>query len=58
MARGTDFIQEVVKPEDGVYVVCNSVGGVTGLKLCLDRPDLVNGIMVRVRRGCSAHRIE
>lgn len=44
----TAFVQEVVKPkgEDGVYVVCNSVGGVAGLQLCLDRPDLVNGIML------------
>jgi hypothetical protein len=44
----TAFVQEVVKPEgeDGVYVVCNSVGGVAGLQLCLDRPDLVKGIML------------
>lgn len=35
-----------MKPEDGVYVVCNSVGGLVGLQLCLDRPDLVNGIML------------
>lgn len=40
------FVQEVVKPEDGVYVVTNSVGGLAGLQLCLDRPDLVNGLII------------
>ncbi|TFJ86040.1 hypothetical protein NSK_002860 [Nannochloropsis salina CCMP1776] len=32
--------------EEGVYVVCNSVGGLVGLQLAVDRPDLVKGVML------------
>jgi pimeloyl-ACP methyl ester carboxylesterase len=28
-----------------VVVVCNSVGGVAGLQVCKQRPDLVQGVM-------------
>jgi pimeloyl-ACP methyl ester carboxylesterase len=35
-------VQVVKKP---VVVVCNSVGGVAGLQVCKQRPDLVQGVM-------------
>ncbi len=45
------FTKEVIhvdptQPGQGVYLVCNSVGGLVGLQLAVDRPDLVKGVMV------------
>ncbi|GAB5031369.1 epoxide hydrolase 4-like [Nannochloropsis oceanica] len=51
------FITDIIHPQspldkpeeeekDGVYLVCNSVGGLVGLQLAVDRPSLVRGVML------------
>jgi len=48
------FIKEIIHPqsppeegkEEGVYLICNSVGGLVGLQLAVDNPKLVKGVML------------
>lgn len=40
-----DFVEQVVGAEQATFV-CNSIGSISSLQAAVDRPDLVNGVMI------------
>jgi pimeloyl-ACP methyl ester carboxylesterase len=41
-----DFSKDIVKSNDGIFAVCNSIGSCAGLQMAVDAPDMVNGVVI------------